>query len=46
MTAEGQQCRVPGCANEAAHEVILYDFYRHDGGVFFEQDRTFAKAAM
>ena len=33
-------CSVKGCTNEAIHEVILYDFYLHDGTVFFEQDYT------
>lgn len=33
-------CRVPGCARAAKHEVLLYDFYRHNADVFWERDYT------
>ena len=35
-----EQCRVPGCTNQADLEVILYDFYVDDPSVFFQQDST------
>ncbi len=34
------KCKVSGCDNDANYEVILYDFYPHNGSVFFEQDYT------
>ena len=34
-----EKCKVKGCNNGAAYEVILYDFYA-SGEVFFEQDDT------
>lgn len=34
------KCSVPDCDNEAHVEVFLYDFYPHDGEVFFEHDKT------
>jgi hypothetical protein len=34
------ECSVPECTKEAAYEVIIYDFYPHNGHVYFEQDLT------
>jgi hypothetical protein len=35
-----QKCRVTGCGRKAEFEVILYDVYWADEGVFFQQDFT------
>jgi len=35
-----QVCSVPGCSAKADCVVILYDFYPHNGVVFFEKDVT------
>jgi hypothetical protein len=37
-----EQCRAPGCTNNADVEVILYDLYLYGetGDVFFERDYT------
>jgi hypothetical protein len=34
------KCRVPGCGGDAELEVLLYDFYPHEGTAFMEQDHT------
>lgn len=33
-------CSVKGCNEQAAYRVVLYDFYPHNGELFFEQDIT------
>jgi hypothetical protein len=37
---ERPKCSVPGCDRGASVEVILYDGYCWDQGVFFERDFT------